>query len=68
VIVLADVRACTVAFDHLPSLVTNATDRMIAKRQSHTHRASGTSRAGALHCVGVMRQDALPRFRGRQAT
>ena len=41
---------------------------MIANRQSHTHRAKGTSRAGALHCVGVMRQDALPRFRGRQAT
>ena len=42
---------------------------MIANRQSHTHRASGIkSRAGAVHCVGVMRQHVLPRFRGRQAT
>jgi len=61
-------RARTVTFDHLLCLVTNATDHMIASRQSHAHRARGISPAGALHCVGVMRQDALPRFRGRQAT
>jgi hypothetical protein len=53
----------------LVTTVTNATEHMIANRQSHAHRTSGiASRAGVVHCASVMRPDALLVFGSRQAT
>jgi len=66
--------ACRAAHVHgkMQSLVStchDATERMIANRQSHSHRATGrNARAGASHCASAMRSDALPVFGSRQAT